>query len=168
MSDALRLLRTDPDSESFATLYVHPQLGRIRVGTISKRISLGNIDDPWSWSISTNLPPKYSPNHGRVPLEERTWTSRPALRFQGTAPTLKAAVAAWRQAWPAFRDARTEAEWHDLKAEQEHSEKRLLVYDALKLPGVTPQIRTQLEQEMGRRGAAPYWLRQMIDRGRAS
>jgi hypothetical protein len=168
MADALSLLRLDADAESYATLYEHPEHGKIRVGTISRRTSLGNIIDPWSWSIATNLAPEYSPDRGAAPNEDRTWVRRAALRFHGTAATKKAAIAAWKQAWPRFRDARTEAEWHDLKAEQDRGEKKIMIYDAYKLPGVTPEIREELQREMGRPGPAPHWLLEMIERGRAS
>lgn len=148
MSDRLTLKRQGPDS--YSTVYEHPKFGNIAVGFISARASHGNIPDNWQWAIRIG--------------------SRPALggENQGTAATLKAATAAWKAAWPRFRDLRTDDQWHDFKSDQVHSEKKLMIYDAYKLPGVTPEIRERLQHEMGRGGAAPDWLVKMLERGTAA
>ena len=97
MNDRLSLKRTDPDSESYAALYDHPEHGKIRIGTISKRTSLGNVVDSWGWTISTNLAPVFSPDHGKVPNHQRTLVKREAVSFAGTAPTLDEALADWKE-----------------------------------------------------------------------
>lgn len=72
MPDALTLRRTDPDSESFVTLYDHPDFGKIDVGRISRRAGNPDHTPAWSWSI------------GYATLPGRHW-------LQGTAVTKKAA-----------------------------------------------------------------------------
>src|SRR5882724_11358579 len=129
---SLHLRRTKPDRESYVTLYEHPKFGRIDVGRISPRASLGNVYDGWSWCIRcSTLAPVYSPDHGEVSAEQRTWVRRPAVSFEGTAPTKDEALALWREYWPQCRDARTEAEWRELKADQDRSQKQNLRYDYL-------------------------------------
>jgi hypothetical protein len=83
--------------------------GKIRVGNVSKRTSLGNGPEPWGWTISTNLAPVFSPDHGKVPNDQRTWVKREAGIFTGTAPTLEEGLADFKERWPKFRDAR--AHW---------------------------------------------------------
>jgi hypothetical protein len=77
---SLHLRRIDPDCESYVTLYDHPRFGRIDVGRISPRVSQGNIPDSWSWCIRcSTLAPVYSPDHGKVQNDQRTWVRRPAV-----------------------------------------------------------------------------------------
>ena len=103
MTDRLRLKPTAPDSQAFITLYDHPVHGPIAVGRISTRASLGNVNDPWQWTIQcSTLAPVYSPNHGRVPNDQRTWVKREAVSFTGTAPTLDEALADWKEHWQSF------------------------------------------------------------------
>jgi hypothetical protein len=71
--------------------------------------SLGNGPEPWGWTISTNLAPVFSPDHGKVPNDQRTWVKREASIFTGTAPTLEEGLADFKERWPKFRDAR--AHW---------------------------------------------------------
>jgi hypothetical protein len=89
--------------------------------------------------------------------------ARPSLA-EDTSPTRKAAEWAWKQHWPKFRDARTEAEWHDAKASQDTSEKRIMIHDARKLPGLTIADLDQLTDEAGRPGPAPHWLVELLER----
>jgi hypothetical protein len=119
---SLHLRQIDPDCESYVTLYEHPKFGRIDVGRISPRTSHGNVPDTWSWCVRcSTLAPVYSPDHGTVPNDQRTWVRRPAVSFEGTAPTKSDAIARWKDNWPLFRNARTEAEWEELAEDQNRS-----------------------------------------------
>jgi hypothetical protein len=142
---ALTQRRTSPDHESYAVAYDHPDLGKIEVGRISEREGNPDWTDKWQWSI------------GYPTLPARQWK-------QGTAPTRKEANAEWKRAWPAFRDARSEAEWFDAKAAQEFSAKTIMIYDARKLPGLTADQHEQLRSEMNRPGGAPHWLLEILER----
>lgn len=144
MTDALTLRRLDADRESFATMFEHPEFGPIDVGRIVE--TTGNphqLDSQWRWTI------------GWPTLPGRHWR-------QGPAATQKAAIAAWKAAWPAFRDARSDAEWHDGKAAQDKSEKILMIIDARKVPGLSAEQQADLTREMGRPGPAPHWLEQLL------
>jgi hypothetical protein len=145
MTDALTLRRTSPDGgDSFATLYEHPEFGKIDVGRIGRRLGNPTGSDAWSWSI------------GIVALPGLSHTA------QGTAATMKAAQFAWKAHWPKFRDARSEAEWHDAKEAQDNSEKKLMILDARKIAGLTSEQQAELTAEMGRPGPAPHWLRKLV------
>jgi hypothetical protein len=143
MTAPLTLRRVDPELESFATLYTHPEFGKIDVGRISRRVGNPDQSNAWSWCIRSGV--------------------RPGLSFaaESTAPTMKAAIAAWKAAWPKFRDARTDAEWHDIKADQDWSQKKIMIIDALKLR-ITDAQRAELQVEMGRTTPAPRWLVELL------
>lgn len=145
MADDLRLRRLDTAHVAYATIYEHPELGAIEVGRLNYRSGQPHSADAWHWSIGI--------------------VARPALggEAQGTAATQKAAREAWKRAWPKFRDARTDAEWHDIKAAQEHSAKLLMIADARKRPGLSADQLVELRAEAARPGPAPHWLRALLD-----
>lgn len=134
MTDSsLTIRRTDPDRESYAVIYDHPELGKIEVGRLSEREGNPDWTDKWKWNI------------GYPTLPSRQWK-------QGTASTRRAAETAWKGSWPEFRDARSEADWFDAKAALDASEKRIAIHDARKLPGLTHDQQEQLTRELGRVG----------------
>jgi hypothetical protein len=143
VSDDLTLRPLSTAHESYATIYEHPEFGKIDVGRIGVRSGNPHNPDGWSWAI------------GWLTLPGRHWA-------EGTAPTRKQAERAWKAHWPAFRDARSEADWHDAKTSQERSEKKLMLFDAGKLPGLTEQQRAELRAEAGRPGPAPHWLKELL------
>jgi hypothetical protein len=161
---SLHLRRIDPDCESYVTLYEHPKFGRIDVGRISPRASHGNISDSWSWCVRcSTLAPVYSPDHGKVPNDQRTWVKREAVSFAGTAPTLDEALADWREHWPKFLTARSEEGWAQLKEDQDRARKQNLRYDYLKIKGrLAKDTQERVERELSAAGPVPDWLSALI------
>ena len=160
MADQLTLKKIDPKRDSYQTLYEHPAFGKIDVGRISTRSGNPRGTPDWDWCIVIQtLAPQYRDEQG-------DWQTRQSIDFRGTAPTRKAAIAAWKSHWPKFRDARTDAEWHDAKVEQDFSRKRMMILDAKKLPRLSDRQKQDLEREMSQAGPAPHWLQEMVKRRR--
>lgn len=111
----------------------------------------------------STLAPVYSPDHGKVPNDQRTWVRRPAVSFEGTAPTKNDAIARWKDNWPLFRNARTEAEWDQLAEDQNRSRKQNLRYDNLAIRGrLSVETRADVETELAAEGPSPAWLLQLL------
>ena len=143
--NALTIRPTSTNPESYAVAYDHPDFGKIDVGGVAMRSGNPPGTDAWKWNIG--------------------WSTLPWRRWrEGTAPTKKAAERAWKMAWPYFRDAIGEADWHDAKTEQDFSAKRIMIIDAKRLPGLTEAEHAQLHAELGRPGPAPHWLTEMLFR----
>jgi hypothetical protein len=65
----------------------------------------------------------------------------------------------WKDNWPLFRDARTEAEWQELAEDQSRSRKQNLRYDFLAIRGRLPaQACADVEAELAAEGHPPDWL----------
>jgi hypothetical protein len=56
------------------------------------------------------------------------------------------------------------AEWHDAQAMQEGSEKKIAIYDARKVAGLTHDQQEQLTRELSRPGPTPQWIRDILKR----
>jgi hypothetical protein len=102
MTDTLSLRPLNSAHESYATVYEHPEFGKIDVGRINERSGQKR-----ALALSIGIVAKPGLSHAAT----------------GSAPTQKAAIAAWKTHWPKFRDARSEGEWHDPKAAQERARK---------------------------------------------
>jgi hypothetical protein len=141
----LSLRRLGVSSNGFATVYDHPDFGKLDVGRITERSGNPFDTDKWAWSI------------GYSTLPGRYW-------LQGTAPTRKAAEAEWKRNWPKFRDARSEADWHDARESQDQSRKKIDIFDAGQKP-ISKEERLALREEAMRKGPTPEWVKAILRRG---
>jgi hypothetical protein len=98
-----------------------------------------------------------------VPRDQHTWIRREAVSFEGTAPDKDAAIAAWKEHWPKFRDARTKAEWREIKESQNRSHKQNLRYDYLNIRGrLSARQCATIEAELAADGPVAAWLVELL------